>query len=86
MYSTGHHRTLLVNILNRKTLTSCNEALLITAGDAVASISQLLENHQLPSPVMDISKQPISLMGITTALTTCSLLISLRDDGYWKLH
>lgn len=33
IYSTGHHRTLLVNILNRKTLTSCNEALLITAGE-----------------------------------------------------
>lgn len=31
MYSTGHHRTLLVNILNRKALKSCNEALLITA-------------------------------------------------------
>lgn len=33
LYSTEHHRTLLVNILNRKTLTSFNDALLITAGE-----------------------------------------------------
>lgn len=83
MYSTRHHRTLLGNILNRKALKSCNEALLITAEECC---SPRLENHQQPTPVMDTSKQPISLMGITTPFTTCILLISLRDDGYWKLH